>query len=379
MARRIVSTPRMDVVRKRIEEMIREQSLWGQRLLGYRRLAAELGVCKQTLQRALAGMEADGLIERRHGSGTYVLDEAQRRTRAAAASLAIVTRSTPDLDDGWSASAEMIAGVEFQAARVRTSCQSYAWKDPADAELLADARAMRAHSGFILIRFADPLVVSSLLALNAGPVVVVDEPVHGQPVVWVTEDSFNGAREVTRHLLALGHRRIAFLDVGDREQWNPSKHDGYRAALEKAGLPVDPRLTVAPALGVPVISAQAPGLIDAAVTELLALPQPPTAIFAYDDRRAILVAESLRRRGLVPGRDVSVAGFGDTASRLGTCDFLTSCHIDFRKLGREAVRAAFSRGVPGEGRSLMLPDRLVVRSSTAAPATRIASRRRKPS
>jgi DNA-binding LacI/PurR family transcriptional regulator len=366
LAIRIVSTPRMDAARKRIEKMIRQQNLWGQRLLGYRRLAEELGVCKQTLQRALAAMEADGLVERRHGSGTYVLDEAQRRARTAAASLALVTRYKTDPDDVWSARADMVAGVKFQARRVGTSCRSYVWEDPSDAELLADAQTMRAHSGFILIRFADPLLVSSLLALNAGPVVVVDEPFRGQPVVWVTEDSFEGAQKVTKHLLGLGHRRIAFLDIGNREQWNPAKHAGYCTALEKAGLPVDPRLTVE--LGVPPFSKQAPRLVDAGVSKLLSLPEPPTAIFAYDDRRAVLVTESLRRRGLEPGRDISVAGFGDTASRTGTCDSLTTCRIDFRKLGREAVRATFLPCVPGEGRSLMLPDRLVIRSSTAAPA-----------
>jgi DNA-binding LacI/PurR family transcriptional regulator len=199
-------------------------------------------------------------------------------------------------------------------------------------------------------------------------VVVVDEPPRGLPVVSVTDDSFHGAQLVTRHLLKLGHRRIAFLDVGDREAWNSAKHGGYRSALEDAGVPADERLTVAPALNVPAVSPEAPRLVDAAVGELLSLPDPPTAIFAYDDRRAVLVLDSLRRQGLAPGRDISVAGFGDTASRTGTCDSLTSCRIDFRKLGCEAVRAALRPAVPGEGRFLTVPDRLTVRSSTAAPA-----------
>ena len=85
------------------------------------------------------------------------------------------------------------------------------------------------------------------------------------------------------------------------------------------------------------------------------------------DRRAVLVLESLKQRGLAPGRDISVAGFGDTASRSGACDSLTSCRIDFAKLGREAVRAALSPSVRGEGRFLTIPDRLVVRSSTGRP------------
>jgi DNA-binding LacI/PurR family transcriptional regulator len=365
MPRRIDSAPRMTGVRERLERMIREQNLSGRRLLGYRQLAARLGACQQTLQRALAAMEADGLIERRHGSGTYVLDARQRRARAAAASLALVVRSR--LEPGaWSPVAEIIAGVEAQAERVRTSCRLYAWDEPADAELLAGAREMRAHSAFIMPRFGEPLLVSRLLALRAGPVVLVDEPSRGLPVIAVNDDTFNGARAVTWHLLELGHRRIGFLDVGDREQWNSAKHGGYLAAMKEAGLAADASLVAAPALGVPALSPDAPRLVDEAVGRLLSLAEPPTAIFAYDDQRALFVLESLRSRRLKPGRDIALAGFGDTASRYGTCDGLTSCRIDFRKLGREAVRAALAPVEPGVGREILVPDRLVVRASTGA-------------
>ena len=366
MPAKIHSAPRFADARERLERMIREQKLAGRRLLGYRQLADKLGVCQQTLQRALAAMEADGLIERRHGSGTYVLDENQRRARADAKCLALVVGSRPDEAAGWSPVADVVAGIQAQAGRTGTRCELLAWEDAADAGRLLDNREMRAYAGFLLVRFGPPRLVSRLLALGAGPVVLVDEPTRGLPAVLVGDDSFAGARAVTRHLLGLGHRRVAFLDVGDRQQWNPDKHAGYVAALEDAGHPVDERLTVAPALGVPADYSNAPALVDAAVGELLALAEPPTAIFAYDDRRALLVTESLRHRGLEPGRDIGVAGFGDTASRLGACDGLTSCRIDFARLGREAVRAALRPATPGEGRIILLPDKLVVRSSTSA-------------
>jgi DNA-binding LacI/PurR family transcriptional regulator len=366
MPGKIDNAPMQSRVRQQIEQMICEQNLAGRRLLGYRQLAAELGVCQRTLQRALAVMEADGLIERRHGSGTYVLDAKQKRARTAARSLALIVRGRPEPADGWSPVTDMLAGVRSQAERTGIRCELLAWEDPAEAERLLDSRKMRVHAGFVLLRLSVPRLVSRLVASGGGPVVMVDEPLRGVPAVSVGDDSLNGARAVTRHLLDLGHRRIGFLDVGDRQQWNPDKHGGYQAALEEAGVPIDERLTVAPALGVPVNSAEAPHLVDAAVGELLALPEPPTAIFAYDDRRALLVMESLRRRGIEPGRDISVAGFGDTASRNGTCDGLTSCRIDFRRMGREAVRALLRPATPGEGRFILVPDRLEVRASTAA-------------
>jgi DNA-binding FadR family transcriptional regulator len=84
-------------VRERIEAMIRGDSLRGRRLPGYRDLAREIGVSGRTLKFVLADMEADGMLERRHGSGTFVVDGAERRRggppprRAAAAPTA----------DGW--------------------------------------------------------------------------------------------------------------------------------------------------------------------------------------------------------------------------------------------------------------------------------------
>ncbi len=62
-----------------------------------------------------------------------------------------------------------------------------------------------------------------------------------------------------------------------------------------------------------------------------------------------------------------MAGFGDTAVRRGTCDWLTSCRIYHRKMGQEAARAALQPLKGSEGRSIIVPTRLVVRKSTCPP------------
>ncbi len=373
MSNKMESVPLATRVRRQIEGMIEAENLAGKRLIAYRRLAERLGVCQRTVQLVLAKMEAEGLIERRHGSGTYVLDAEQRRAHTAARSLLVVVRRRPDPSAGWDPVTAMLAGVRSQSEKAGVRFEMLAWEESEDSRRLLDGRETRAYAGFVLLRVADPRLVSRLMRRSAGPVVVVDEHPHGLPVISVTDDSLRGAEAVTRYLLRLGHRRIAYLDVADRQNWNPTKHHGYRMALEEAGLPVDESLIVAPPLGVPALSPQASNLVDGAVGELLALPTPPTAIFAYDDRRAVMVMDSLRRRGLVPGRDVCVAGFGDTAFRTGSCHGLTSCRIDFVRLGREAVRAIVRPANPQEGRFIVVPDRLMIRESTGAAPDKVRS------
>ena len=109
---------------------------------------------------------------------------------------------------------------------------------------------------------------------------------------------------------------------------------------------------------------------ELAAERLLDLDDPPTAIVASRDHRALTLIEVLERRGLEVGRDISVAGFGDTAIRTGLGDRLTSCRIYPRKFGSEAVRAALEPGGRSEGRTIIVPDRLMIRASTGAPRSR---------
>jgi len=356
-------------VRERVEALIREGSRRGPRLPGYRDLAREIGVSGRTLKFVLAEMEAEGMLERRHGSGTYVVDTGERRRRTRHRRLAVICGRRFEADEPWEPKGEMLRGVLGQLSRSGSEGVVLALDREDDRERAASPREMRGCDGFILVGVDDPGIVHRLVALRRGPVVVLDSSVRSLPVVSVNDDSFGGALAVTRHLLGLGHRRIAFIDLYDRANRNSDKHDGYAAALAGAGVAYDERLVAVPE------EMERPGLagiesfIGPAVERLLALAEPPTAIFAFNDPRAVAAIEALERLGLRAGRDVSVAGFGDTAIHRGGCDWLTSCRIQHRRMGQEAARAAMAPANGAEGRSIIVPTRVVVRKSSCPPPT----------
>jgi DNA-binding LacI/PurR family transcriptional regulator len=362
MPRNFVKPHRRMQARDRVEAMIRGRRLWGQRLMSEREMARELGVCRYTLQGALAELEAAGIVERRHGSGTFAAKTPAAAGRRGTVRLAVIVEHRADARLGWDYRGEMVEGIAVHAAKLRASQRVLSLDVPEERELIWDSRRMREFGGFISIAADDRKLICHLLALRRGPVVLVDHHIRDLPIVSVVDGSLEGARAVTRHLLALGHRRIAFLNCWNSDAVNPEKFAGYRAALADREIAFDPELVAAP--GEPETVESTAIFAREATKRLLSLSNPPTAIFGFNDMRVLPVLEELEARGRAVGRDFSVAGFGDSAMRRGLCDWLTSCRIYPRKMGQEAVRAALDRGARSEGRTIIVPDRLYVRRST---------------
>jgi LacI family transcriptional regulator len=365
---------------RRVRELIESHKLWGRQLAGERAVAEEVGVSRMTLRHVLARLEAEGLLERRHGAGTFVRARAASARAKRTANLAVLAYSHHESAEGWDFRAEMIRGILGGAGGARARCTVLALDRPEESARIADSREMRRFDGFISVGVDRHELLAGLVALRRGPVVLLDGYVRGLPVVTVVDAGHQGMRTVTRHLLGLGHRRIAFLDCHNRELNNPEKFGGYRSALAERGIAFDEDLVAVPPHPDDAYTAADPGrqkqleaFCAAALGRLLALSAPPTAIIGFDDRRALLVLQELERRGLRAGEDLSVAGFGDQAARRKLCDRLTSSRIYPRKMGRAAVAAAAAAaaGPAGaEGRTIFIPTRLMVRGTTcpAAPA-----------
>ena len=188
------------------------------------------------------------------------------------------------------------------------------------------------------------------------PVVVVARSVRSTAVDVVRTADDEGMHLALDHLVALGHRDVVHVD-GGRAPGAAERRRGYREAARRHGLP--PRVL-------------AGGLTEddgaAAARTLLAGPLPG-AVTVFNDRCALGLLDVLRRAGrTVPG-DVSVVGYDDSRiARLSSVD-LTSVAQDVEQLTALAVRRALDRldGVPVEQRELVVPPRLVVRSTTAPP------------
>lgn len=205
------------------------------------------------------------------------------------------------------------------------------------------------------------IVVTPSREVRSGTPVVVIDPARGSAVPSVTADNLAGATAVVEHLLGLGHRRIGFIAGRASLEAAWSREEGYRTALAEAGVPIDSRLIARGSFNPESAAPLARALLDR--------PDRPTAIFAASDGMALKTLEVAKELGLdVPG-DLSVAGFDNIPESALAEPGLTTVDQSMYRLGYEAARMLKSlvRGDwEGPGR-IVLPTRLVVRGSTAAP------------
>ncbi|MFB9954973.1 LacI family DNA-binding transcriptional regulator [Cellulomonas denverensis] len=199
---------------------------------------------------------------------------------------------------------------------------------------------------------------------SLGVQVVAIDPLNplDDTVISVGATNFAGGMQATGHLLDLGHRRIAFAGGLPISMASRERFQGFMNAMSAAGAPVDP--TLIQELGFNFAS----GVRMA--TDFLALPDPPTAIFACSDATALGVLEAARRQGLRVPADLSVVGFDDTYAAESTAPPLTTVRQPIIDMGRVAIRTLLQqlRGEPVDSRHVQLSTQLVVRESTAAPA-----------
>ena len=108
--------------------------------------------------------------------------------------------------------------------------------------------------------------------------------------------------------------------------------------------------------------------VVAGVARMLELAEPPTALFAGTDSRALPAMNALEARGRRVGEAFAVVGFGDSAFRSGLCATLTSVRIHTRQMGEAAVRAALAAPRSPQAHSVIVPDRLMVRGTVCRRA-----------
>lgn len=263
----------------------------------------------------------------------------------------------PDLANPFFA--DVVSGAQRVAAQ-----QGYA-------ALLGEAREVpvERHLEALRGRQVDGVLIDAAGAAALGAdllegldVVLIDEPSERWP--GVASDALAAGRLAAEHLLALGHRRLAFAGPALDVHAFRMRERGFVQALRAAGLALDPELLRrAPAT--------AAGGADA-MRALLALRQRPTAVFCVNDLMAIGALKSCSAAGVAVPRDLSIVGCDDIEmARLVTPE-LTTVRVSARALGARAARLLMQR-IAAEGALPAPPTRplavrLVVRGTTAALA-----------
>jgi DNA-binding LacI/PurR family transcriptional regulator len=176
-------------------------------------------------------------------------------------------------------------------------------------------------------------------------------------------DNVSGAADATRHLLRLGHSRIAFIAGTEQSSNACDRRLGYERALGEAGITPEPCMIV-------------PGRFEEqggreAMRALLARKPRPTAVFAANDMMAIGAMKVIRREGLRVPEDIAVVGFDDIPVAQYIEPSLTTVHQPIYQVGRRAAETLAMRLSDGpEGPDDMtsatrhiLRTRLVIRES----------------
>jgi len=206
------------------------------------------------------------------------------------------------------------------------------------------------------------------LAAEQVPLVVIDPQTEtgeageaGDAVRSVSTTNWQGGVSAARHLIALGHRRIAAIG-GPDELWScRARLDGYRSELRRAGLPVPDDLVRCDELTV------AGGRRQAEV--LLGLADRPTAIVAANDAQAFGVLQALAAHGLRAPGDVSVTGFNDVPVATWATPPLTTVRQPLAAMAATAFWMLTRPETGDQPRHLELETTLVVRESTGPPAS----------
>jgi LacI family transcriptional regulator len=230
---------------------------------------------------------------------------------------------------------EVLAGLKHFLGAEGYDLLLFSSEQPsAEGALHSYARRARHHrvDGVVVLAVddGDDPEVQKLLDAKT-PMIAVDLVVAGEAASYVASDNLGGARLAVRHLHALGHSRIATIAGLAHTKPAADRLLGYRAEVQGLGLELRPEY-------------EAEGDFyaesgEAAMRALLALPTPPTAVFAASDLMAVGAIKAIEDAGLSCPDDVAVVGFDDIQLAELVSPALTTIRQDKRGLGAAAARS----------------------------------------
>lgn len=339
----------------------------GDQLPSTKALSEQLNVSLVTVHRALQELVASGVLRRGQGRGTFVHEDyASRRESTQGVRIGLVFNEESSLADFFHG--HVLEGVRQAASEVgadlvilqfgedwRKECHGFLYVNPVSTQL--DRSPQFGRSASTQHGYAQG-ARQQTAAVVVGATVAKD-------AVCIDCNNVDLARQAVQHLIALGHKRIAFLGGSGEISNNQDRWTGYAAALAEAGLDVDSRL---------VLRGSSWKLEKQERSDLLAMlgrKERPTAIFAAGYYFALDVYAAAAQVGLSIPHELSVVGVDDPPSAEYLSPPLTTMRQPLEELGRLGAGAVLSlvrRTLPRPGNTL-LRAMLVQRGSTAKPCS----------
>jgi LacI family transcriptional regulator len=324
-------------------------------------IAAEAGVSLPTVSKVLNGRpdvsagtraKVERLLDRHNYSRA-----GQRRRRHSG----LIDLVFNGLDSPWAV--EILHGVEEWGDQHETGVAVSSVRH-GDARPASWTSTITSHDSDGVILVTSELTDNQLGQLRgAGIPLVVIDPANAPPADLPSVGATNwaGGLAATEHLLSLGHRRIGTVSGPGDYLCSRARVDGYRSALDRAGVRFDPAL---------VREGDFHHEGGFACGEaLLALAEPPTAIFAGSDQQAFGVFEAARQRQLRVPQELSVVGFDDLRVTRWASPPLTTVRQPLAEMGRTAAQmlGELIEGAVLRTNRIELSTELIIRESTAAP------------
>jgi DNA-binding LacI/PurR family transcriptional regulator len=323
-------------------------------------IAEQTGVSVPTVSKVING-RADVSSETRRRVEAAILEHGYRRAPRSGGRSSLIEVIFHELESEWAL--EIVRGVERVAGRrqlavVLTEMQGR--RRPGQGWI--EGALARRPRGVIAV-FSDlSETMREQLRTRGIPLVIVDptgEPLHDTPSIGAT--NWNGGLAATRHLLGLGHRRIGVIGGPAGVLCSRARVDGFRAAMDEAGVPID----------VGLISHGAFQVDEGISTgrRLLARRDRPTAIVTGNDLQALGVYQAAREARLHIPEDLSVVGFDDLPIARWVSPPLTTIRQPLIEMAEAAAELVLglARGDEPPQMRVELATELIVRESTAPP------------
>ncbi|MGE8280424.1 MAG: LacI family DNA-binding transcriptional regulator [Stenotrophomonas sp.] len=331
-------------------------------------VAAHAGVSPMTVSRVINGHA--GVRQANRERVMRSVDELGYRPNLAASALATAQHTCIALiytNPSSSYLRELLVGALRGSTRAAAQLVISTWDELDTKGRRAAARQLaNSVAGVIL---PPPLCESRTIVeefSQAGvPVVSIASGHFSDSISCVRIDDHRASHDMVSHLIAHGHTRIGYIKGDPNQTASAHRWQGYRDALAEAGIAYDDKLVQ------PGYFTYRSGL--EAAERLLAMRNPPTAVFASNDDMAAAVVSVAHRRGLdVPG-DLSVVGFDDTSASTMVWPELTTIHQPVAAMADAAIDILLReiRRVPSAARVIVnhvLPHQLVARSSVGNTA-----------